>query len=243
MFIVFVLLAALVVVADRVIASAAEDRLAEQSARELQKAGATTAAPPRVDISGFPFLTQVFAGSYDKITIATEQAQSGDIKLETLTLVATDVKASVSDLVNNRGTVTAGKLTGSATMTWDTVRALIELSGIPVPFDPAQLQLRVLDNNVELRVPITILGQSVTLRATGKVSIVEGAVKLSLTDVGTDGTELAPTARALLNQFRNRLTATIRTPQMPYQLVINSAETGDAGVKVTATAADVQLAG
>jgi hypothetical protein len=243
MLVVFVLLVGLLVVADRVIASAAEDRLAEQSVSELRKAGTTTAAPPTVNISGFPFLTQVFAGTYHKITISANQVQSSTIRLETMTLVASDVKASASDLVNGRGKVTATKLTGNATMSWDTVRSLIQLSGLPIPFDPAQLQLKVVNDNVEMRLPLNILGQPITLRVTGQISIAQGAVNLRLTDVGTEGAELAPAAHAVLNQFKSRLTATIPTPKMPYKLVINSVDTGQSGVHVTATAADVQLAG
>jgi len=241
--VVLVLLLGVVIVADRVGASIAEDKIAEQAAAEMRKAGATAATEPQVEIGGFPFLTQVVAGSYDRITIKAQQARSGDIKLETLTLVATDVKAATSDLLAGRGPVTATQLTGTATMSWDTVKSLIQLSGLPVPFDPSQLQVRVVDNRVELRLPVVVAGFATTLRAKGQINIADGKVQLRLTDVGTEGTELPPAARALINQYRNRLTATIRTPQMPYQLLIRNVESTPDGVNVTATAADVTLSG
>jgi hypothetical protein len=194
-----------------------------------------------VEIGGFPFLTQVAGGSYDKITISAREARSGDIKLDTMTIVATDVKAAASDLMNGRGPVTASQLTGTATMNWDTVKSLIELSGLSVPFDPSTLEISVLDNKVELRLPIELAGFSTVLKATGEVSVAGGKVQLRLTDIGTENADLPAPARALLNQYRNRLTATIRTPQMPYSLVINKVESSSSGVLVTASANGVQL--
>jgi len=239
--VVLVLLLGLVIIADRVGASTAEDRIADQAAVEMQKAGATSQGKPDVEIGGFPFLTQVLSGSYERITIKAQQPRSKDIKLEQMTLVATDVKAAASDLLNGRGPITAGRLTGTATMSWDTVKSLIELSGLPVPFDPSTLQIKVLDNNVELRLPVTVAGFSTTLRAKGVVSVAAGKVQLRLTDVGTDGAELPPAARALLNQYRSRLQATIRTPQMPYKLAINKVESSEAGILATASSDNVQL--
>jgi hypothetical protein len=241
--VVLVLLIGLVVVADRVGASTAEDRLADQAQAEMKKAGVTSEGRPDVTIGGFPFLTQVLAGSYDKITISVQRPRSNNVQLDHMTLVATDVKAAASDLLKGQGPVTAGRLTGSATMSWETVKSLIELSGLPVPFDPSKLQVKVVDNKVELRLPVTLGGFSTTLRASGQVSVEGGKVQLRLTDVATEGTELPPAAKALLQQYRSRLTATIRTPQMPYKLVIKNVSTSNAGVDVTATADNIVLSG
>jgi hypothetical protein len=236
-----VLLLGLVIVADRVGAGVAEDKLAEQAAAELKKNGATTASEPKVKIGGFPFLTQVLGGKYEKITITADKPQSDDIKLETLTIVATDVKAAASDLLNGRGPVTATEITGNATMSWDTVRSLITLANLPVPFDPAKLQIKVVNNNVELRLPIALAGFNTTLVAKGTIAVAEGKVNLKLADIAAEGVDLPRAAQTLLNSIKNRLTATIRTPKMPYTLTIRNVETTDSGVKVTATAANVQL--
>ncbi len=236
-----VLLLGLVIVADRVGAGVAEDKLAEQAAIELKKNGATTAGEPKVEIGGFPFLTQVLGGNYERITITADKPQSDDIKLETMTIVATDVKAAASDLLNGRGPVTAEKITGTATMSWGTVRSLISLANLPVPFDPAQLEVKVTDNNVELRLPIALAGYSTTLVAKGSITVAEGKVNLKLSDIQAEGVELPRAAQSLLNTIKNRLTATIRTPKMPYTLTIQNVETDDSGVRVTAAAANVEL--
>jgi len=236
-----VLLLGLVIIADRVGAGVAEDRIAQEAANELKKNGATTASQPKVEIGGFPFLTQVLGGNYDKITITADKPQSEDIKLETMTIVATDVKAAASDLLNGRGPVTANQITGTATMSWDTVRSLISLANLPVPFDPATLQVKVVNNNVELRLPLALAGYSTTLVAKGTIAVAEGKVDLKLSDVQAEGVELPRAAQSLLNSIKNRLTATIRTPKMPYTLTIKNVETTAEGVKVTAAAANVEL--
>jgi hypothetical protein len=236
-----VLLLGLVIVADRVGAGVAEDRIGQQAADELRKAGATTASDPKVEIGGFPFLTQVLGGSYEKITISADNPQSNDIKLETMTIVATDVKAAASDLLNGRGPVTANQLTGTATMSWDTVRTLIQLANLPVPFDPATLQVKVVNNNVELRLPLELAGFETTLVATGEITVADGKVDLKLSNVDAEGVNIPSAARRILDQFKNRLTASIRTPQMPYTLTIRSIDTDANGVRIVATASDVQL--
>ncbi|GAA0896643.1 DUF2993 domain-containing protein [Virgisporangium ochraceum] len=236
-----VLLLGLVIIADRVGAGVAEDRIAQQAADELKKAGATTASQPKVEIGGFPFLTQVLGGNYERITITADKPQSEDIKLETMTIVATDVEAAASDLLNGRGPVTANEITGTATMSWDTVRSLISLANLPVPFDPAQLQVKVVNNNVELRLPLDLGGFKTTLVAKGTIAVADGKVDLKLSDIQAEGVNLPAAAQRILNTIKNRLTASIRTPRMPYTLTIKSVDTSADGVKVTATAADVQL--
>jgi hypothetical protein len=202
-----VLLLGLVVIADRVGASVAEDRISQQATQELKKAGATTQGDPNVEIGGFPFLTQVLGGSYEKITITADKPQSNDIKLEKMTIVATNVKAAASDLLNGRGPVTAQQISGTATMSWDTVRTLISLANLPVPFDPAQLQVKVVNNDVELRLPIELASYSTTLIAKGQISVAEGQVKLKLTDISTEGAQLNAAAKRVFDELNFRLTS------------------------------------
>jgi hypothetical protein len=236
-----VVLLGLVVVADRVGAGVAEDRIAQQASEELRKASVTTQGDPAVEIGGFPFLTQVLGGTYEKITISADKPQSNDIKLETMTIVASNVKAAASDLLNGRGPVTAEQITGTATMSWDTVRTLISLANLPVPFDPAQLQVKVVNNAVELRLPIELATFKTTLVAKGEINVSEGQVRLRLTEIDTAEGDLPAAAKRVFDNFKNRLTATIRTPKMPYTLTIRSVDTSADGVRVTATAANVEL--
>jgi hypothetical protein len=208
----------------------------------MQARGMTSASKPEATVGGFPFLTQVARGVYEKITIKVDRPQAQQVKLDQLTLVATDVRAPASDLLNGTGTVVASQLTGTATIGWDAVKSLVELAGLPSSVDPKALQVRVVDNNVELRLPLQLAGLAVTLRATGTLAVADGIVRIQLTDLAVEGAK-SPLIDTLVNSLRNRLTATIRVPQMPYRLVIKKVETGSGGVFVTATADEVKLAG
>jgi LmeA-like phospholipid-binding len=230
------------VAADRIAANAAEGAIADQTAKEMQARGMSTPSEPDVSIGGFPFLTQVVGGVYEKITIDIDQPQAQQVKIDNLNLVATDVRAAASDLINGRGDIVATTLSGTATLGWDSVRSLIELAGLPSAFDPSQLKVTGVDDNVELRLPVTVAGVTFTLVAKGTLTVADGRVRLQLTDVGSEGVD-SSLIRTAISGFRDRLTATIRVPQMPYRLVIKKVETTSSGVLVTATAADVKLAG
>src|SRR5690606_1107694 len=62
------ILVALLVVADRAAAWAAERTVADKVASELADNGIDS-APPEVSIGGIPFLTQVGAGRFEEITL------------------------------------------------------------------------------------------------------------------------------------------------------------------------------
>src|SRR6266511_2814675 len=91
--VVFVVLATLVVIGDRVAASTAEREIAKQAVKEMHARGITSPMEPTAKIGGFPFLTQVARGRYDKVTIEVDQPRTDVVRLSHLTLVATAVRA------------------------------------------------------------------------------------------------------------------------------------------------------
>jgi hypothetical protein len=236
-----VLFLALVVVADRIGVGVAEDRIAAQAETAIKNEGGTVEGRPDVKIGGFPFLTQVLAGNYDEITIKANKPQTNGIKLENMTLVANDVEAATSDLINGRGPVTAHKLRGTGFITWDTVKSLVQLSGLPVPVDLSKLTITVVDDRIDLKLPLEISGFKLVLTAKGTVTIANGKVQLQLSDVGSEGGQLTGVAKQVFEANKDKLRATIPTPQMPYKLVINNVSSSAQGVTVTASAADVAL--
>lgn len=241
LFVVLVLMVGLVIIADRIGVGVAEDRIADQANVELQQVGANSFARPSVEIAGFPFLTQVLGGNYKKITITATDARSGDIKLERMTLVATDVAANASDLINGRGPVIAAQVTGTAVMTWDTVRSLIRLDNLSLPFDPSELAIKVANGKIELRLPVSLAGVSTTLLANGEINAVGGRIELRILDVTTEGAQLPSAAKSLLDQVRGRLKATISTPRMPFNLVVDDVKSTASGVSVRASANGIHL--
>ena len=79
-----VVLGGLFVAADRIAAYAAERTIASQAKKELVARDITSPSDPTVGVGGFPFLTQVAQGRYDKITIHVDHPSSQGITLDNL---------------------------------------------------------------------------------------------------------------------------------------------------------------
>jgi hypothetical protein len=195
-----------------------------------------------VDVAGVPFLTQVLGGRFERITIEVPQPKTEKVTLDHLTLVATGVRADARAVMSGQGQVVADRVTGTATLSWDAVKKLVELAGLP-GIDPSAVDVNVVDNKVELKMPITFGNQQVTLRASGTVVVDAGKVQLQLSDLGTEGAQAPPFVQNLIRQNADRLRATVNVPALPYKLVINKVDTTDKGVVVIASADKVVLGG
>jgi hypothetical protein len=245
--VVVVVLAGLFVVADRVAVNVAQSRIADQAVTEMGNRNITSASRPKVGISGFPFLTQVLAGRYDKVTIDVDHPTDGKVTLDRLVISANQVHAPLKTITSRQGQVTSDAVRGTATMSWDAARSLIDTTPLrQVPnLDISKLAITVKDNKVNLSAPITILGLTLTLQATGTLAVNAGEVRLNIEDVRSVSANGATTAipKSLLDSYRRQFNVRIAVPQLPYSLVINRVETSASGVTLTATAANVVLAG
>lgn len=242
-----VLLVGGLVVADRLAASAAAKQLAQQARNELVARQITSASGPTATIGGFPFLTQVLGGVYQKITIKVDQPEANGVKLRDITVVATSVHADAQAVLKGTGTITADKVIGTTNLDWDAVRSLIQLAKLP-NIDPKAIQLSVVNNQVEVRLPLSLSAtQPVTLKATGTLQVAGGKVRIQLGGLTTEGASLPPLVDAVVRNYikqnGDNLVATINVPAMPYELVIDKVETSEAGVLVKASAENVRLAG
>lgn len=241
-----VLVAGLFVIGDRVAANAAEGRIADQAQAEMRQRDITSASRPSASVGGFPFLTQVLAGTYQKVTITVDKPQTSKVKLDHLTITANRVHAPLGTLTSGNGQVKADSVAGTATMGWDVVKTLVDqtpLKQIP-GLDASKLDIAVKDNKMTLGAPIAFAGLKLTLQASGTLTVANGEVRLQIEDVRIDnGNSSSAISRAFLDQYKDQLNVKIDVPQMPYKLVINKVETTDKGVLLTATAADVVLSG
>ena len=236
----FLLLVGVFVASDRVAAYAAEQTVAKQARKELVARGISAPKDPTVAVGGFPFLTQVLRGRYDRITISVRQATSQGITLDRLDLVATGVNAKASTLMNGNGPVTADLVTGTATMGWAAVLHLVDLAG----FSSAGASITALpDGRVQIKGPVAAFGVSTTVVATGSVGIAGGKAKVTVTDITTEGGNIPEPIAQLLQDYKQELSREIALPPLPYHLVLKSASTSAQGLLVTATATDVPLAG
>lgn len=110
--IVLVVLAALLLAVDRIGAYAAS-QVADSRARQ-QGAGNVN-----VRILGFPFLTQVAGGRYEKITVSERRIAGNGLTLDSLYATARGVHLPFSDLVHGRvDSVPIDEVDGSAVLTY-----------------------------------------------------------------------------------------------------------------------------
>ncbi|MCW2640918.1 MAG: putative secreted protein [Dactylosporangium sp.] len=245
--VVVVVLVGLFVVADRVAVNMAEKRIADQAATEMRNRDIVSDKKPRASIAGFPFLTQVLGGTYQKVTINVDHPRNGRVTLDYLTLVANQVHAPLDTIRSGHGRVTADTVVGTAAIGWDVVRELVDTSPLrQVPgLDVSKLTITVKDNKMNLAAPVAFAGLNLQLQATGTLAVAKGEVHLQLDDLrtasATGGTTAIPPS--FLNQYRDRLGVKIAVPNLPYSLVVNKVETTANGIMITATAANVVLAG
>jgi hypothetical protein len=229
-------------VVDRIAVNAAEDQIAKETKKELVSRQIETASDPTVAIDGFPFLTQVLDGKYKKITIAIERPLISGVQLDNLQIVATTVHAEARAVLNGTGTIVADQVSGTATIGWEAVRGLLEYAGVPTAIDPAKVELKVNNNEIQLRVPLSVNGVNFAVTAKGTLAVDSGKVRVKLTEVGSDAGSAPQVVQNLIKQYQDRLSVTIRIPAMPYRMVVNKVESSADGLLIIATAANVELA-
>ncbi|WP_018221591.1 LmeA family phospholipid-binding protein [Salinispora pacifica] len=228
-------LVGLVVVADRVAAGVAERALTEQVREELVKEG-VQAGPPEVEIGGFPFVTQVLDGRYERISIRLTEVrgsvQGNVLALPTLDIDAYDVTAPLDTLRSGRGGVTAGSVTGTGTISYESLAARLDQEG---------LQLGERDGRLAVTAPVELLGQRVPVSGTADITIDQGQVSLRFTDLTADGLPNGSLVRALLSTFAEGISVDLPLPVLPFDLTVSEVRPLPEGLQVTAEAAEVPI--
>jgi hypothetical protein len=229
--VVFVVVIGLLVAVDRVGAYAAERTIAQKVSQEVKDLGIQSSSPD-VTVGGFPFLTQVVGGRYERISILLRDVSANGITVPSLDVHATGVNAEMSALMSGEGSITADRVDGTATVGYSSIRALIQQDGLELSEDGGKLRLRL---------PLTIAGQQVTAIGVGEVRISAGKVGLAVTDIRAEGVELVPRAQSLLDEYKSRLSVEIALPPLPFGLRIEAVQVKPEGLAVTASARGVPL--
>ncbi|SCG61941.1 LmeA family phospholipid-binding protein [Micromonospora halophytica] len=230
------LLAGLLVVADRVAAGVAERAIADQVEQEIAKQQAQS-APPQVDVGGFPFLTQVLGGRYERISIVLTDVRGAvggnAVSVPRLDVDARNVQASLDTLRSGQGDVVAETVDGTGTVTYDSLAKLLDRPG---------LKLGEQDGRLVVTAPVDILGQKLTVTGTADVTVAEGnKVALRFNDLDAEGLPAVPLARTLLSNFARDISVDVPLPELPFQLNVRKVEPRPEGLTVTADAKDVPL--
>jgi hypothetical protein len=237
-FVLIVVLAGLFVAADRVAAYAAERTLVSQAKKEMAARDITSASDPKVSVGGFPFLTQVAKGRYDRITIHLDRPSSQGVALDSLDVTATGVNASTGALMNGTGTITADNVSGVAVLNWDAVNQLMNTSG----FGGSGARASALpDGQVQVRVPVSIAGLSTTVVATGTLAVGTGVVHLNITNVTTEGGNVPDVIGRLIGSIKQSLSVDVKIPPLPYNLRVSGVKAAPQGLTVSGVAVNVPL--
>ncbi|BCJ26586.1 hypothetical protein Asera_06940 [Actinocatenispora sera] len=236
-----IVLVLLLVAADRVGHSVADDKLADQVAAQAQSKDVKLGVPPTADITGFPFLTQVAAGKYDKILVHMRDVTVQSYAIPKLDITANGVHAKTSDVLNGNGPITADTVSGTATVGWGYVNqaAKEQLEQDQVK----DVQLSGHDGALDVRMTVTVLGQDLQLAGTAKPTLNDDGKSLRVSFAGLHTTgKLPDAAKNILDGVLQQLGLQIKLPTLPYGLKLTHVDPQSDGLLVTATAENVTLA-
>lgn len=228
-----VLLAGLLVAADRLSASFAARRIADEVSQEVASRE-ITAGEPDVRISGFPFLTQVLSGRYELISIELRNVDGGGVRLPQLDVEAAGVHAPLRTLRSGQGEIRADQVRGTATVGYATVAALANQPG---------LQLSGEDGQLRVRLPVEILGQHVVLVGTAKVQVDGQRIRVIVSKLDDENGALPAQARSVADRYAKRLSVTLVLPALPFNLTVGEVTPQSQGLAITATARSVPILG
>ncbi|MBW8485245.1 LmeA family phospholipid-binding protein [Actinomadura parmotrematis] len=216
-----ILVAVGLVVADRVGVRVAQDEIGKQIAAEYR-----LAQRPDVTIHGVPFLTQAVSGNYDRIDVKignwTEQGVTvGDVRID-----MRGVNAPVKEVTKGeQGRITAETATASAVIPYDVIRknAPEQVTSIAKQGDDLKVGLAG-----------TLLGLRLTGDAVVKVTPSAKGITIKPVTVSSAGLQL-PVAQVAQLQW------TVPVTNLPVGSRITRIEPTDAGLRVAATAENVDL--
>lgn len=215
-------------VAPRLVAQAAVARKIQQSEGLSRR--------PDVQVGGFPFLTQMLQGRYQRVDVQVQDVPVGnDLRLDEVDAQLVGVQVPVSALLG----------TGPGQILVDEVRAtgLITFSGlnaaVAVALPSDQVTVLLADGGGGLlRVSGTYrgLGGPLSLTANAHVSVSHGLLVVTVPqqELGDVPAVARPTVARLL-------TLTVPLQRLPWGLTGEAASVGPGGVVVSAQASDVVL--
>ncbi len=219
-------LGALLVIADRVGVSVAEDQVAGQVAAEGGLAG-----PPVVDIEGFPFLTQAVSGRYEQVRVRLSAADLGQPEGTTADVSLRGVQVPLSAALSGSvREVPVERIDGSATLSYDLLAA--QLGG--------DTRLERDGDGLRISRTVELLGQQLPLTASGQVTLEGSDLVVDVDDAAGAGIELPG---FLVDQANDLLDLRYTVPPLPFGLQLTDVTPGDDGVLVDLQATDAVLPG
>jgi hypothetical protein len=209
------------------LAALGADRVAERVAtdRAETRLAAAGLSSPKVDVAGFPFLTQLLQRRLGEVTVTSPRLEVGSG-------TAHDVEVTGDDVdLPQEGHATVGHLRGNALVSYDEVLARagaergIELS-------PAE------DGQVRMRGDAVVLGRRVPVTAVARVEATGRTIRLEPREISVDG---AGVGGAITASVEDRFTLTYRLASLPDGLQVEDVTAERTGFRVHVVGRDVTV--
>jgi hypothetical protein len=210
------------VVADRVGVRVAQDRIAQQVAAQYD-----LPQRPDVTIHGIPFLTQVVGGEYHHITVDIGDWTEQGVTVSDVTVDMRGLNAPLSDVINGDTTnMTADTAAASAIIPYEVIKK------------EAPKEVRSIGpkgNDLAVDLTGAVLGFPVNGTAVVSVKPTSKGIAITPESVGEGAAQLP------LTLVRKQLTWVVPVKDLPVGSRISGIQPTAGGLKVTATAHNVNL--
>jgi hypothetical protein len=224
--VVVLLLLGLAYAADRVALGMAEDRVAEEIAAKGGLAGT-----PDVEIDGFPFLTQAFAGEYEDVRISLTAAELGQPEGTRADIALHGVQVPLSSVLSGSvQQVPVARVDGTATLSYDLLSA--QLGG--------DTTLRREGDGLRITKTVELLGQTIPLTAAGTVSLDGNDLVIDVEKASGAGVDIPS---ILVDRVADLLDLRYAVPPLPFGLQLTSVTPAEDGVEITVEGTDTVLGG
>ena len=218
-----IILAVLLVAADRISVAVAENQISNRLTSAYGLAG-----KPGVTITGFPFLTQVATGDYQQIDVSASQVPVGGTVLHHLNVRLTGVHATVSQVLGNGSSmVTADRAAGSAMVGFGTVDHRL----------PGGFRLHPDGKNLSVSGRLAVGGARIPVSATVALGVSGSGISVTPVHVSVPGVAALPSSA-----YSSQLRVTVPLNTLPLHLRLTSVHVAPGGLRIGAAARHVQFA-
>jgi len=223
--IVLVVLAALLVAADRIGVVVAQNRLASEIQQQLD-----LDAKPDVSIRGIPFLTQAIRGTYKDIRVQLPDVDAGDVQDLSVNARLQGAHVSLSDaLGGNVDRIPVDQISGTLLIPYDQLARASGISGLTITREGDSLRLTG---------SVQVLGRPVKAEAVGRVEVNDGRIAINAEQAKVAG---IPVPTAVLDEAARLLSFRVQPQNLPLNLRITAVHLTDTGLLVDAVSDDVVL--
>jgi len=216
-----VIVLALLVAADRVALLVAERAAAKtlQSSQHLDRA-------PSVSIAGFPFLTQLAAGHFDKVTLAASDLTVGRAG-RTVRISKVTVDLHGAHAARDLSSVHADTASATAAISYSDLSATL---GVPLAYGGPSADGV---GRITARKSVSIAGQQFSAAVAAEARIVDGSLRFVSPQVSVDGVGGAAVPQPVIDLLSSVFGDAIALTHLPFGLTVRSVTADARAVRIT----------